>query len=83
MASDQSAQLDAVKGADVEDRIKRATTIYKVLIEAELTSVMPPTARPASITASCPQAVVVATGASADGRREVLGFDVGDCSVEL
>lgn len=26
----------------------------------------------------CSQAVVIATGVSADGRREVLGFDVGD-----
>jgi hypothetical protein len=26
----------------------------------------------------CCQAVVIATGVSADGRREVLGFDVGD-----
>jgi putative transposase len=44
MALDQSALLevlDALKGADVEDRIKQAaTTIYQALIEAELTSVI-------------------------------------------
>jgi putative transposase len=44
MALDQSALLDvleAVKGADVEDRIKQAaTTIYQALIEAELTAVI-------------------------------------------
>jgi putative transposase len=44
MALDQSALLevlDALKGADVEDRIRQAaTTIYQALIEAELTSVI-------------------------------------------
>ena len=44
MALDQSALLDvleALKGADVEDRIKQAaTTIYQALIEAELSSVI-------------------------------------------
>jgi putative transposase len=44
MALDQSALLDvleALKGADVEDRIKKAaTTIYQALIEAELSSVI-------------------------------------------
>lgn len=44
MALDQSALLevlDALKGADVEDRIKQAaTTMYQALIEAELTSVI-------------------------------------------
>ena len=44
MALDQSALLEvlqALKGADVEDRIKQAaTTIYQALIEAELTSVI-------------------------------------------
>jgi putative transposase len=44
MALDQSALLDvleALKGADVEDRIKQAaTTIYQALIEAELTAVI-------------------------------------------
>jgi putative transposase len=44
MALDQSAVLevlDALKGADVEDRIRQAaTTIYQALIEAELTSVI-------------------------------------------
>ena len=44
MALDQSALLDvleALKGADVEDRIRQAaTTIYQALIEAELSSVI-------------------------------------------
>jgi putative transposase len=44
VALDQSALLevlDALKGADVEDRIRQAaTTIYQALIEAELTSVI-------------------------------------------
>src|SRR5256885_3431751 len=44
MALDQSALLevlDALKGADVEDRIRQAaTTIYQALIEAELTTVI-------------------------------------------
>ena len=44
MALDQSALIDvleALKGADVEDRIKQAAaTIYQALIEAELTSVI-------------------------------------------
>jgi putative transposase len=44
MALDQSALLgvlEALKGADVEDRIKQAaTTIYQALIEAELSSVI-------------------------------------------
>ena len=44
MALDQSALLDvleALKGADVEDRIKQAAaTIYQALIEAELRSVI-------------------------------------------
>ena len=44
MALDQSALLEvleALKGADVEDRIRQAaTTIYQALIEAELTSVI-------------------------------------------
>jgi putative transposase len=44
MALDQSALLevlDALKGADVEDRIRQAaTTIYQALIETELTSVI-------------------------------------------
>jgi len=44
MALDQSALLDvleALRGADVEDRIKQAaTTIYQALIEAELSSVI-------------------------------------------
>src|ERR1700742_2192734 len=44
MALDQSALLDvleALKGADVEDRVKQAaTTIYQALIEAELSSVI-------------------------------------------
>ena len=44
MALDQSALLDvleALKAADVEDRIKQAaTTIYQALIDAELTSVI-------------------------------------------
>ena len=44
MALDQSALLevlDALKAADVEDRIKQAaTTIYQALIEAELTAVI-------------------------------------------
>jgi putative transposase len=44
MALDQSALLDvleALKGADVEDRIKQAaTTIYQALIEAELSAVI-------------------------------------------
>jgi putative transposase len=44
MALDDSALLDvleALKGADVEDRIKQAaTTIYQALIEAELSSVI-------------------------------------------
>lgn len=44
MALDQSALLDvleALKGADVENRIKQAaTTIYQALIEAELSSVI-------------------------------------------
>jgi putative transposase len=44
MALDQSALLDvleALKAADVEDRIKQAaTTIYQALIEAELSSVI-------------------------------------------
>ena len=44
MALDQSALLDvleALKGADVEDRIKQAAaTIYQALIEAELSSVI-------------------------------------------
>ncbi len=44
MALDQSALLDvleALKGADVEDRIKQAaTTIYQALTEAELSSVI-------------------------------------------
>jgi putative transposase len=44
MALDQSALLevlDALKGADVEERIRQAaTTIYQALIEAELTSVI-------------------------------------------
>ena len=44
MALDQSALLDvldALKGADVEDRTRQAaTTIYQALIEAELTAVI-------------------------------------------
>ena len=44
MALDQTALLDvldALKGADVEDRIKQAATaIYQALIEAELSSVI-------------------------------------------
>jgi len=44
MALDQSALLEvleALKGADVEDRVKQAaTTIYQALIEAELTAVI-------------------------------------------
>jgi putative transposase len=44
MALDQSALLEvleALKGADVEDRIRQAaTTIYQALIEAELTAVI-------------------------------------------
>jgi putative transposase len=44
MALDQSAVLDvleAVKGADVDDRVRQAAaTIYQALIEAELTSVI-------------------------------------------
>ena len=44
MALDQSALLellDALRGADVEDRIRQAaTTIYQALIEAELTAVI-------------------------------------------
>jgi putative transposase len=44
MALDQSALLEvleALKGADVEDRIKQAaTTIYQALIEAEVSSVI-------------------------------------------
>ena len=44
MALDQSALLevlDALKAADVEDRIRHAaTTIYQALIEAELTAVI-------------------------------------------
>ena len=38
----------------------------------------PPTARPGSNRRVVSQAVVIATGVTADGRREVLGFDVGD-----
>jgi transposase-like protein len=44
MALDQSALLevlDALKGADVDERIRQAaTTIYQALIEAELTAVI-------------------------------------------
>ena len=44
MALDQSALLElleVLKAADVDDRIRRAaTTIYRALIEAELTSVI-------------------------------------------
>ena len=44
---------------------------------SRMCSSTPPTARPGSIT-GVSQAVVIATGVAADGRREVLGFDVGD-----
>jgi transposase-like protein len=44
MALDQSALLevlDALKAADVDDRVRQAaTTIYQALIEAELTAVI-------------------------------------------
>jgi len=44
MALDQSALLElleALKAADVDDRIRRAaTTIYQALIESELSSVI-------------------------------------------
>ena len=53
MALDQSALLevlDALKAADVDDRIRQAAqTIYQALIEAELTAVIgaaPTSARP-------------------------------------
>ncbi len=40
--------LDALKGADAEDRIKQAaTTIYQALIEAELTAVISASRTPA------------------------------------
>ena len=46
MALNQSALLevlDALKAADVDDRIRSAaTTIYQALIEAELTAVIAP-----------------------------------------
>jgi transposase-like protein len=42
---------------------------------------MPPTAKPVNPRVVS-QAVVVAFGVAADGRREVLGFDVGDSENE-
>jgi putative transposase len=47
MALDQSALLEALKAAEVDDRIRQAAeTIYQALIEAELTAVVG--AQPAS-----------------------------------
>ena len=62
MALDQSALLEvleALKAADVDDRIRSAaTTIYQALIEAELTAVIgaAPTSapRPAPPSATAP-----------------------------
>jgi hypothetical protein len=41
MALDQSALLEALKAADVDDRIRQAAeTVYQALIEAELSAVI-------------------------------------------
>ena len=90
MALDQSALLDllgALKLTDVTDRIRVATeTLYQELIDAEATAFIGPApferfqARVGHRIVS--QAIVVGVGVAADGRREVLGFDVGDSANE-
>jgi hypothetical protein len=84
MALDQSALLEvleALKAAEVDDRVRQAAqTIYQALIEAELSSVIGALPHQRTDTRVdhrvVSQAVVVATGVAADRHREVLGFDV-------
>jgi putative transposase len=64
------AKLDEEVGA-FRDRSLSAETFPYVFLDATYCK-----ARVAGRV--CSQAVVIATGVSADGRREVLGFDVGD-----
>jgi putative transposase len=84
MALDQSALLellDALKAADVGDRVRQAAqTIYQALAEHGFPYVfLDATYCKARVNHRVvSQAVVIATGVRADGWREVLGFAVGD-----
>jgi transposase-like protein len=71
------AELDAEVAA-FADRSLSATTFPYVVLDATYCKARVGGARNGKGSRVASQAVVVATGVSADGRREVLGFSVGD-----
>jgi transposase-like protein len=71
------AELDAEVAA-FADRSLSATTFPYVFLDATYCKARVGGARNGKGSRVASQAVVVATGVSADGRREVLGFSVGD-----